>query len=159
MPRKKIEIGDVFEVMLDNDESGYFQWIAIDDNQLRSDVIRVFSTDRAISAANLEDLKRATVSFYAHCVIPVGIRLGVWKRIASMEYPDHPDVIFRSSLDFGRDEITISERWNVWKINGPKIFVGRLHGDLVDAEPGEVFPPAEILYRMQNGHYRQPYQR
>lgn len=158
MSTRKLRIGDVFEVALANDKCGYFQWIAIDENQLRSDVIRVFSTHGVISGGNLDDLKRANVSFYAHCVIPVGIRLRVWKKIGNMEYPDHPDVVFRSSLDFGRDKIKVSERWNVWKINEPKLFVGRLHGDLVDAEPGEVFPPAEIQYRMENGHYQQPYQ-
>lgn len=35
--------GDIFEVVLENDQSGYFQYLTRDCTQLNSEVIRIFS--------------------------------------------------------------------------------------------------------------------
>jgi hypothetical protein len=156
MVSETLRLGDVFEVASETGDHYYFQWIAIDENQLRSDVIRVFAARPPIN--DLQELDSGDVMFYAHCVIKVGIRLGYWKKRGNLAYPSEVDVVFRSSCDFGRKEIEISERWDVWRLNEPRVFVGKLPTELCSAEPGEVFPPAEIIFRMQNGRYEQPYQ-
>lgn len=159
MGRRKLQIGDVFEIALGVDRYAYFQWIAIDEYQLQSDVIRVFSCSEEQLGEELERLESRDILFHAHCVIPVGIRFGVWKKVGSLAYPTRLDVLFCSSRDFGRDEIVTSDQWDVWRVNEPPQFIGRLHGEFISAEPGEVFPPAEILYRIEHGTYQQPYQK
>lgn len=159
MKRLNLTIGDVFEIVIDDATKRYFQFIAIDENQLRSDVIRVFSTEnRNQEPPPLDELVKDPVDFYAHCVIKVGVKYDFWGKVGNNSDVGNLDVVFRSSKDFGRDEILVSERWDVWKVKQNPVFVGKLRGDLISAEPGEVYPPAEIVYRIKYGQYQQPYQ-
>lgn len=156
MKRIKLVIGDIFEVPLEANLKGYFQFIAIDENQLRSDVIRVFSR-RFLQpdTPDLEELVNGTVDFYSHCVIRVGLKHRLWEKAGRSDDIGPVNVIFRSTKDFGRDWIKVSERWEVWKIGQPRQFVGKLPNSLQQAEYGTVFPPADIIYRMKHGRYEQ----
>jgi RHS repeat-associated protein len=159
MPRQKLQIGDVFEVPVIGQFKNYFQFIAIDDNQLRSDVIKVFAEKHSLDEKpNLADIVRGTIAFYVHCVVRVGIRGNYWKKVGNDPYIGQNRVIFRASKDFGRSDITVSDRWEVWSLGKNRIFVGKLSDELLFAEPGEVFPPYEIVHRIVHGYYQQPYQ-
>jgi len=162
MKRVQLAIGDVFEVPLGDNSKGYFQFIAIDDSQLRSDVIRVFSRRCSQSdEPELNDIVQDRVEFYAHCVINVGIKGDYWRKAGRINISDIEagKVLFRSTLDFGRSWIDVSNRWEVWRISQPRKFVGELPKSLVSAEYGTVFPPYEIVYRMKYGRYKQDFQR
>lgn len=158
MKRIKLTVGDIFEAPLGTDSKRYFQFIAIDNNQLRSDVIRVFLKEYFSSdEPALEDLVRGAVDFYAHCVIKAGIKFNFWQKVGHIDDVGAIDVIFRSTKDFGRDWIKVSERWEIWKIGQPLKLIGKLPNDLLSAEQGEVFPPHEIIHRMKHGYYEQPF--
>jgi hypothetical protein len=160
MKRTKLAIGDIFEVPLEVNSKGYFQFIGIDDSQLRSDVIRVFSKRYANSEEpELEVILQDDVDFYAHCVIKTGIKHDFWQKVGHKDDIGPADIMFRSSLDFGRSWIEISDRWEVWKISQPRKFVGKLPNSLLSTEFGTVFPPYEIIHRMKFGHYQQEFQR
>jgi len=160
MKRIKLTIGDIFEVPLEDNSRGYFQYIAIDDNQLRSDVIRVFSRRCSKSdEPKFADLVGGEVDFYAHCVIKAGVKYGFWQKVGHVDDVGPVDAVFRSTKDFGRDWIEVSERWEVWGIGQPPKYVGKLTDDLLSAEQGEVFPPYEIVHRMNHGRYEQTFHR
>jgi hypothetical protein len=159
MNKRRLELGDIFQAELRNGLAAYFQWIAIDESQLRSDVIRVFSLRERSREVDLAKLLDSEEDFYAHCVLKVGLRSNAWKKVGNGALPKKPDVVFRSSRDFGRDDVVISKRWSIWRVSEPRLFVGELTPDLTSStEPGEVFPPAEIIFRMEHGRYEQPYQ-
>lgn len=159
MKRIQLEVGDIFEVHLGNRFKRHFQFIGIDGNQLNSDVIRVFETNYKVSdRPDPINIIEGPIDFFAHCFIKVGVRLELWERIGHFDDIGGISPQFRSSKDFGRDEIKISDRWEVWTLGQSRRFVGRLNADLVAAEPGEVFPPSEIVYRMRFGRYEQSLQ-
>src|SRR6267378_4965841 len=99
MKRIKLAIGDIFNVPLGDNSKKYFQFIAIDDNQLRSDVIRVFSHEYLKSdEPELDGLVRGPVEFYAHCVIKVGVKYEFWSKVGNVADIGTLDVVFRSSM-------------------------------------------------------------
>jgi len=160
MSKHKLEIGDVFEVPVNGKFKNYFQFIAIDESQLRSDVIKVFAKNHSLNERpKVADIVRGAVGFYAHCVIKVGIRENYWQKIGNDPDVGQNDVIFRASKDFGRSDIAVSDRWEVWSLGQNRSYVGNLSGRLLLAEPGEVFPPYEVVHRIVHGEYQQPYQR
>jgi hypothetical protein len=160
MKKTRINIGDVFEVPLDENRKKYFQLIAVDQNQLQSDVIRVFSAElNNDDDPALDRVVQEPVVCYWQCLIKAGRKSKVWYKVGNVVEIGTLDILFRSTKDFGRNEILISERWSVWRPNQERVFVGGLSGDLFSAEPGEVFPPEEIVYRMIHGLYKQEYQK
>src|SRR4051795_13029168 len=96
-----VNIGDVFATILDNDRVKCFQFIAIDENQMRSEVIRVFSTAyKDVDEIDISKVVNDSVDFYAHCVVKAGLKYGYWKKIGTSPDLGKLDVMFRSSRDF-----------------------------------------------------------
>ncbi len=156
MKNTKPLIGDIFEVSLEYRSRKYFQYLNNDENQLQSDVIRVFSFKcEDNESVDLVDIIESPIDFYAHCVIKAGIKQGLWKLIGNIEPPSELDIFFRSTKDFGRDHILVSKRWRVWKVNQKPVEVGKLPDEFATAEPGSVYPPYEIIHRMKHGKYEQ----
>ena len=83
--RVTINEGDIFEVPLDNNTKGYFQFIMLDLTQLNSEVIRVFRKqyphDETI---HLAEIVKDEVHFYAHVIIKFGVKMGLWKKIGNL---------------------------------------------------------------------------
>jgi hypothetical protein len=62
-------------------------------------------------------------------------------------------MLFRDSDDYGDPSVRVSERWYVWKPNEPVRTVGRLTGNLRNAEIGVVLPPSSVVERIRTGMY------
>ena len=74
----------------------------------------------------ISDIVVGSVEFYAHTMLKGGITSNAWyKRGKSSVLVDLQNIIFRVSEDYG-SEVTKSERWYIWNLNEPMIFVGKL---------------------------------
>lgn len=145
--------GDIFEVSLNNNTKGYFQYLCKDKSQLGGYVIRAFKKHYAMAEQpDLEQIVRDAVSFYTHTVLQWGIKDGVWKKVGqSSDTGNTSDILFRDTDDVGNPDIKVSKRWRIWRVNGPREYVGELKGENRGAEIGSVFPPSDIITRMQTG--------
>ncbi|HEV2330315.1 MAG TPA: Imm26 family immunity protein [Verrucomicrobiae bacterium] len=151
--KTKIEIGDVFEVKLP-DGRKFIQYVANDVSMLNSSVIRSFKKQYAENQKiNVEEIVRGDVNFYAHVFLKNGCKLGYWNKIGHTDEIGRLDMLFRDSHDYGKPAIKISEKWYVWKINGPFIDVGKLTDHNQRAEIGVVVPPDSVVHRIQTGKY------
>lgn len=154
MKRTLSKLGDVFSVDLDHHTQRLFQFIALDLTQLNSDVIRVFKEPYPVTDdPNFEEIVRGPVDFHAHTVVKWGVRNGLWRKIGKATLPTTTDVLFRDSTDYGDPCVTLSERWYIWKINGPFKDVGRLTGSNRNADIGVVISPDSVVARIKTGTY------
>lgn len=147
------KIGDVFCAEIDGRFKRFFQYFAIDSSQLNSSVIRVFKQHYPMDyMLDISEIVSDEVEFYAHTVLRAGITFNAWYKVGkSTELGDYQHVFFRTNGDIGRVEI--SEKWYVWKINGPDIYVGKLPPKYYDAENGCVISYIDIITRMRTGKY------
>ena len=152
------KIGDVFCVEIDNQCKRYFQYIVNDMEQLNSSVIRVFKLHYPIDYKPIiDDIVKDEVEFYAHTILKFGVLYDAWYKVGtSKEFGDFSKVLFRSSADAGNGEM-ISERWNVWHINEPHVYVGKLTKEYQHAERGGVMSYTSILDRLKYGDYMSKY--
>jgi hypothetical protein len=156
--RTKAQVGDIYEVLLDEGKCGYFQHIAYDETQLSSAVIRVFDGTYDLEAKRtISEITSKGVIFYAHVFLKAGYVLKMWKRVGNADYPSEVDVTFRSSCDYGNPSVKVSNDWEVWKVNKPRKKVGKLPEVYWSAEIGAVMSPPEIAKRMLTGEYSATY--
>jgi len=151
---KRVVVGDLFEVQLDQSSVRFFQYIADDATQLSSQVVRVFR--ETYSAGEPLDAHRVTageVHFYAHVFLRNGLKQGFWRKVGHVQPPAVVNTLFRNSDDYGNPEIKVSKRWYIWKANCPFEEVGELTPRYQGAEIGVVVPPDSLIYRMRNGRY------
>lgn len=157
MKRVYTKIGDVFEVPIDAETKKYFQYIANDISQLNSDVIRAFPrTYSAEETSVVEDVVSEGVEFHAHCIVPLGVKLGLWRKVGRTSDVGPLDALFRCTNDSGckpGEQVLVSHRWYVWRINEEFRRVGELKGENRNAEIGVVVNPYDIVHRMKNGGY------
>lgn len=158
--RVKTEIGDIFSVTLDNGNKRFFQYIANDQTQLNSDVIRSFKREYpADEIPVFSELLAGDIDFHAHTMINIGVKQDLYKQEGkSIVYPPLDGILFRDTNDYGKkvgdEPIKISENWYVWKINDKNFTkVGKLVGDDRKAEIGIVMPPFAIVERIKTGNY------
>lgn len=153
--RVQTKVGDIFAVAVDGQSKKYFQYVGNDKTQLNSDIIRAFKRrDPIATKPDLSDVVNGEVEFYAHCIIGVGLKLGVWVKVGtSGMIGDFANVLFRHSNDYGNPQIKVSSEWWIWEVSKPQIKVGRLEGDHKNAEIGLVFNPKQIEHRMKTGEY------
>lgn len=149
--------GDVFVAHLGDGTKKYFQYACNDLSQLNSDVIRVFAKSYAMEEnPALEEVVKGEVMFYAHCVLKFGIKLSFWEKVGKAPNDETVDVFFRGSNDSGckvGEQVKVSYRWYVWKVNEPFIRVGKLEGENQKAELGLVINPLDVVNRMKTGKY------
>lgn len=155
MAKINTKIGDVFSVMIDDNNKKYFQLIAYDLTQLNSDVIRAFKKKYPVgSNQELMEILNDEIEFYAHCVTKLGIKMGYWEKIGNVSNVGEINhILFRDTADYGNPQIKISQDWWVWKINEEQRRVGTLVGENQKAEIGLVINPESIVYRMRTGEY------
>lgn len=161
MARVITKIGDVFCINLDDCNKKYFQYVAKDLTQLNSDVVRAFKKTYPIDEnPNLPDVAKDEIAFYAHCVINLGVKMGVWQKVGKAPIEGEIDVLFRSTNDYGRkpDEapVKISHNWYVWRINEESRRVGKLEGENQKSEIGMVMNPLSVVHRIRTGEYNLP---
>lgn len=154
MKRTRIKIGDVFCVRLNNHTNRYFQFIARDQTQLGSDVIRVFEKSYAPDETpDLDDVINDRVTLYAHFFLAIGLKLNYWEKVGHVREVGDLNVFFRDTNDFGRkageEPVWVSNDWWVWMISEDSKHVGRLEGKDRDAYIGIVFSPPDIYDLME----------
>ncbi len=156
----KSEIGDIFSVKLDSGNKKYFQYIANDQRQLNSDVIRIFKKEYLIDEKiDFNDLLLGEISFHAHTMIDIGVKQKIFQKEAkSTVYPDIKNILFRDTNDYGKkigeELIKVSKNWYIWKINDIAFTnVGKLEGENRKAEIGVVIPPFAIVEKIKTGKY------
>jgi hypothetical protein len=148
------KIGDIFEVPLDDKTKKYIQYIANDQTQLNSSVIRAFKTKYALEAQpGMGEITTDVVDFYAHTVLKPGIIRKIWKRIGKSPDIGNLAIFFRGTNDVLDPKIKVSKNWHVWERDGPSRRVGELVGDYQNAEIGAVMPAGQIVHRMRTGKY------
>jgi len=150
----KRKIGDLYRVVMDDGYVAHFQHVVDDSTQLGSNVICVFKhrypKDASLSST---DIANDRPEFHAHVAIPVGIKHNCWTKIGFAPVQQKPVVLFRICNDYGPPPPTTSKDWSVWRANEPLRRVGKLTGDLRDAEIGLIVNPFSLVFRIRNGHY------
>lgn len=153
MPGVRTRKGNVFSVRVDPIRTKYFQYIANDLTQLNSDVIRAFKKIyQDESKPKLQEIVSGEVEFYAHVVVPWGIKMKLWDKVGSVPFYEEVKVYFRASEDYGKG-IKYSEKWFIWQINGKRLFVPKPTEELRAAEIGVVVSPEDLVDRMRTGQY------
>ena len=159
MARTNTKIGDVFFVKIDDSSKKYFQLVAFDLTQLNSDVIRAFKKIYPlISNPDLSEVISGEVDFYAHCVTKLGLKMNLWERTGNTtEIGNTAQILFRNTEDYGskvgEENIKVSNKWYLWKINEKFRDVGKLEGENQKAEIGIVVNPYDIVDRIKTGKY------
>lgn len=151
--RSNLKIGDVFSVMIDDNNKKYFQYVVRDVTQLDSDVIRAFKKLYPINAnIDLSEIINGEIEFYSHCFIKLGLKMKFWEKVGNVgDVGDFQELIFRCSGD--NPQTKVSQNWWVWKINEEQKPFGKLVGEKKKSEIGSVIPPDSIVYRMKMGKY------
>jgi len=157
------KIGDVFCVEFSNNTKGYFQFIAIDKEQLGSSVIRAFKTHYPIYPdIMIEDIVKDEVDFYAHTILRAGIEYDTWYKVgksADIGLEELKNVIFGHTSQFDRFANEIKKvnpltNWILWHVNEPSVYAGVLPLHLYNiVEDGAVMPHHLIKARMESGYY------
>jgi hypothetical protein len=157
---KYLKIGDIFEVVLNNNMKGYIQYIADDMTQLNSRVVRAFKKKYLTSEVpSINDITADEIEFYAHVTnIKLGEKEGVWKKIGkSNDIGDVQGALFRSNHDDGKITIhtpdKISKKWYIWRINGETKNVASNNKIIAQADIGSIIWPEDISERMCTGKY------
>jgi len=146
------KIGDIFEVPLDDGSKKFIQYVANDQTQLNSSVIRAFKTKYTLDAQPaVDEITKDFVDFYAHTVLKPGIIRKMWKKIGNSRDVGGLAILFRGTNDDSK--VKVSKNWHVWEIDGPSRRVGELVGDYQRAEIGDVMPADQIVHRMRTGKY------
>lgn len=153
--RVVIRKGDVFCVILSNCKKAFFQYVEDDKTQLNSSVIKVFR--QIYEEDYLPDLERIVqdeVLFYAHTMLRVGLKQGIWEKVGNVKQKEELEIYkFRLFEEINFSQITKSYSWYIWEINSPVLFIGELSNEYKVYELGFVFSPFNILYRVENGTY------
>lgn len=158
----KIKIGDIFEVIIDEEYKKYFQMVCTDSSQLNSDVIRIFKKRHPLqSKLSVEQIIQDEIDIYAHCNIKLGLKLNFWKFFNNSEKVGLKDVLFKATNDYARKEgeapKLVSNDWYVWLANEPYQDVGILEGKNKDAYVGLVINPLGILELLRGNEYPKNY--
>lgn len=148
------KIGDIFCAEINDQYKRYFQYIINDIEMLNSSVIRVFKTRYPMDYEPIMgNIVKDEVEFYAHTILRFGILYNAWYKVGNYaEIGNYSHVWFRTSRDYG-DKVETSERWDVWRINEPPIYLGKLTEAFQQAELGGVIPYVDIINRLISGSY------
>jgi len=161
MKRIVLKIGDVFSCDVTDGKRRFIQYIANDETQLNSSVIRGFrSVYRQDESADLSQIVNNECDFYCHCFLRNVVKALGWQKVGNIADVGKTDLLFRVSADSGArpgEQVAVSSRWYVWRINEPMQYVGKLAGKHRNAEIGIVFSPASIQDKLQTGSYNTLY--
>mgnify|MGYP003609227087 FL=1 len=152
--------GNIFEVIVPNDQKRYFQYVCKDLSLLNGDVIRVFSRSYAMTASpTVEEIICDEVDCYMHTAVGAGVKFGLWTYYGRSKNVGSKEVYFRDANDYGHypGERIVSHNWTVWKINGERKYVGTLPEEYYSAYIGLLFSPFSAAYRITYGRYKMLY--
>jgi hypothetical protein len=154
---KHLKIGDIFEVVLTDDTRGYLQYIANDQTQLNSDVVRVFGYEgRRDSSKNFESILESDIDFFAHVHdVKVGEKDNLWNKIGNSnnlgDLTKAP--LFRRTMQHGVKDLVYADKWDIWLLNKPMRATKGTDKLLSKSHIGLIFPTHHVVERMKNGKY------
>lgn len=141
--------GDIYCVNISNQYKVYFQYVADDMTQLNSSVIRVFKTrHQSESSPTIEEIINDSIDFYAHTMINIGLKQGLWSKIGSSKDMGNIDNIGFKMLDSPKDT-----SWYVWTINSPIEYHANLPSQYSHYDWGWVYASINIVKRIKDGCY------
>jgi len=158
--RVMTRVGDIFCVEL-SEYKVYFQFIAVDSSYLNSTTIRVFYKKYPLDYVfDAEEVVRDEIMFCAHTMLQPGLKQNIWTKVGkSKDLGDLEHVLFRTTSDWSPQRLK-SYRWWVGGINKEYEMIGELTYEYKKkTNMGCVFPPIDIVKRIETGEYRgvQPY--
>lgn len=147
------KIGDVFCIEIDNEYKRYFQYVVSDMEQLNSSVIRVFKTCYPMDyVPDVQNIVHDETDFYTHTVLRAGITTNSWYKVGNDNYlGNYQEALFRTCRDANGPDVEVSEQWDVWRVNEPSVYVGKLPEKYFHAERGSVMPYVAIIDRLRYG--------
>lgn len=158
---RRIKVGDIFTLITPNTkQKRFFQFVAKDISSLSSDVVRVFKAAYDPDyLPTISEIIEDDIESYMHTIIRWGIKLNVWEYFGNSPIIGSIDLFFRSSLDIGEHpgEIFVSKRWEVWRLNKPVQYVGKLPKKYYNADIGDVSGPLRALEKIEERDYIGPY--
>ena len=146
-------LGDIFEVLLDNNLKAYFQYIMRDMTELNGDVIRVFQTRYSQEEdVVLEKILDDSVDFYVHTSVLPGAKQGLWHKVGNVKVPiDIERPCFRGTDDDYASK-KISKDWYIWRANDNETtYIGKFTEKYKHCDKGGIYPPFAIKDRIQSG--------
>ena len=158
MKRIRVKIGDVFSARMDEQKKRYFQFIARDNTQLGSDVIRVFHKTYLIDESpDLNEITKDDVETYVHVLIHLGLQLDCWEKIGHVSDVGDPDILFRDTNEYGgkvgEEPVKVSKKWWVWRVNEEQKYIGKLKGKYRNSYVGIVINPKGVLELLRGNKY------
>lgn len=152
-------IGEVYRVKY-KDYIRYFQFVAIDQTTLNSDVIAVFNHKSENSEdISLDKIVVSGVEFFTHTTINAGVKQKLWKKVGKTEVVDYSEALFKTAYykdhlpDIEPFEANSYHSWVIWHVSGEWQHIGADIDKYPQAELGAVYPPEDIVYRIEHGRY------
>jgi len=158
MPRIQCRLGDIFEAKR-GEQYRYFQFVALDQTQLNSDVIAVF--EGSWSTPQLpEFIIGNPVAFFVHTMVRFGVP-SYWQKVGKAPLADHSKALFKDAEIEGHHDGPMpqqpfegpSNHWSIWHINEASHYVGNYKNVPQEAELGLVFQPKDVYNRIFDGDY------
>jgi len=154
---KRLLKGDIFEVPLNDNIRGYFQYIGVDESELSSYVIKVFKKRYQIKEVlELEDIVKDEVQFYARVIIQLGEKMNLWHKVGRIKDIRDTDSIFFRVPNRPKNYISGESvsSWKLWQMNERAVEVDNSSSELQSAYIGAIVSPVDIVDRMQTGEYK-----
>jgi len=151
------KISDIFEIKTIRNTKRYFQYVANDLYQLNSAVVRVFRREFPLEYVPVaEEIVNDDMDFYTHILLKTGLKLEFWIKVGKHINIGEPNkFLFKGTNDYGFTKKPISDKWYVWYLGDNETKkIGYMTDKYRHAEYGGVFPPIEILERINKGKYR-----
>ena len=160
--RAYTKVGDIFRVPLENGIVRYVHYIAKDSSELHSDVLRIYKHQYHMDdRPAIDSILRDKIECHLHTFVRYGVKWGLWYKYGSSIINDREisSIVFRESLDYGKypKQTIVSKQWVVWRINGPRLFVGELPKQYYSSDVGGVYAPEHIIYRLKTGEMPDKY--
>ncbi len=143
----------------------YLQVVACDFANVHSDVIVVYKPDFRI-----DDLQAPTpdqIDFCTHTYFAAGVRRGLWALAGWRPVPDLRGISFKIYVSLMDAEVLTQNHinnplqsapyWATWRLGDREFgYASAIDGNALPAEDGEIYPPADVLYRIVNGESEFP---
>ena len=150
---RKIKTGDIFKFKTSENRYRFFQYIGKDRSNMNSDVICIFEKEYDDSSVEPQCIVDDQKYSFVHTFVNWGLRMNKWSFHANIKVMVDDNIIFRSAKDYGTHpkEFFVSHNWEVWAINGPRIYVGSLPKQFYNSYIGEIYGPEVIAQKLDTG--------
>ena len=145
--------GDIFEVPLKDNLSGYFQFLYKDDDYMAGHLIRAF--DKVFSESqinNLQALIDLPIKFYTYTRVFEGLKEELWKKVGHIEIEKgFEPPVFRQTNDTYAT-VKKSYNWFIWQHSPQnKKHIGELTNEYKKLDVSSILPPSAIVEWIEMG--------